>query len=391
MAANKGRKRRFVIVVAVLLLAALGVGVYFIANPFTGRMKSAAMESVMEVSGVIIRQETVTQRGDAYHIHYLVNDGDFVQSNQPIATIYERGYDDYLNNMVALEQQIYQQQLALLRVQLGQDNLPANLVQINNDINTLVDAIADVSSGESQQSFLTLQQQLGELLANRRAIMEQLVVADDALIANINSLRAMEAAFNLKSTMVNLGSAGYISFNLDGYENALMPDLLNTTQISDLLSSNGRISASNADLYRIAAADYWYVAFNAPLDSAERLIEGQVYTLTPKGSDVSYNAYCKTVRTFTSRIMFVLEINADVAPVLNMRTGEFLINRSAIGVSVPLTALTYNEGVPIVLVKQGDDYVEIPVYVMCSDEKNAIVLAQDSNIQLREGLRYKMP
>ncbi|MDO4543033.1 MAG: HlyD family efflux transporter periplasmic adaptor subunit [Clostridia bacterium] len=390
MAAKK--RRRIAPLILVLFIAAgIGVGVYFILNPSSARMGEEVMDSVMEVRGIVIRNETVVQRGEAYHIQYLVNDGDYVQSAQPIVNTYSRGYDTQLAQIIALEQQIYDQQSALLQLQYGESALPDSLTQINADIDSCIDKIMAANSGEGGEDFLTLQSNLYSLMSERTALMQQLVTPDEALTNSMNQLSALQSSFTQKTTLVNDGSAGYISFTTDGYESALSTDQLNTTQVTDILSGYGSISPSTSDLYRIIAADHWYVAFNVSIDSPERLIEGQTYSMLMAGSDTVYSAYCSYARTFTSTITYVVEIYSDTKPILNTRSGTFSFSRSASGATVRLDGLTYESGVPTVMVKQGDEYVAIPVYILCSDEENAVIVAQDSSIQLRSGLRYDIP
>ena len=394
MAASAKRRRvRFRLIILILILIGLGIGVYFIINPSTGRLKSSAIESQMEVSAIIIRNETVVQRSaNAYNIHFLADDGDYVKSGEPIANVYERGYDRQLDEIISLQQQIYRQQLSLISLQYGEGGIPSELTQINTQIDQKISELAAISKGESNADYVALYTELDGLLTQRMSILSQLVTADEALNNSLNTLSTLQAAFTVKSTIVNDSSDGYISFNLDGYENVLNPEQLNTTQISDLISSNGLVSSAANDMYRIVAPNTWYVAFNVPVDSPERLIQGQTYTISQKGSELSYQAFCKSMRIFSTKITFVLEINADVKPVLETRSAAFVITRVAQGASAPLDAFTYVEGVPTLSIKQqGGGYIPIAVNILASDEKRAIVQAQDSTIELREGLKYDIP
>ncbi|MDD3401566.1 MAG: HlyD family efflux transporter periplasmic adaptor subunit [Eubacteriales bacterium] len=386
-------KKRGRLVLILLVLVGLGVGIYFLMNPNSGRMKDAAMEEQMQVSAIIIRNETVVQRNsDVYNLHFLVSDGDYVNSNQPIATAFARGYDQHLGAIIDKQQQIYTQQLSLLRLQGGENGLPAELTSLNAQIDGVISQLSEISTGERQADFIDQYDQLNELMEQRMTVMARLVTPDDALNNSISELNSLQSSFTTRSTIINESSEGYISFNLDGYEGALDPNQLNTTQITDLLSSNGLAVPAASSLYRITAANIWYVAFNVDIDSPQRLIQGQTYSIMQKGGETTYSAYCKSMRIFTTKITYVLEINADVAPVLNTRSGEFVIVRSAQGVSVALEGLIYTDGVPSLMVKQqGGGYIDVPVYILVSDENRAIVVAQDQSITLKSGLRYQIP
>lgn len=388
---KKRKSRLGLIVLLAIVVIGIGAGAYFILNPDSGRMKSGTIQSTLKATAVVIRQENVVSRGDAYQVHFLIDEGSYVQSNQPICNVFERGYGEYMSQLITLEQDIFRQQQLLMQQQGIAVEASPELVGLINNIDSAIAQLQSVSKGNSNADYIDLMDQLAGLMESRRQLLESIVAPNEDLINSINSLRQLQSSATQKSTLVNFGSEGYISFNVDGYEAALNPNQLNTTQVANVISSNGLVSKSAADLYKVISPNLWYLAFNVANDSPERLIEGQPYQITIEGIDTVYDAYCIRAQSYSTSAMFVLEINADVAPVLNRRTCSITIPREAIGVMVPNEAIVYTEGAPSIMVKQGDAYINVPIYILNSNEDECIILAQDSSIQLREGLRYKMP
>ncbi|MBQ3652490.1 MAG: hypothetical protein IJR78_05700, partial [Clostridia bacterium] len=120
MSAKKQQPRRFrfrfylILLVPILLVGAY-IG-YRILRPTTGRLGTDSVEGDMEFTGVIIRRENVVASEDYHTIRYLVSEGDLIQGQQQVAVLYKKGFENQMSDIVNKEQQIYQQQMTLLRL-----------------------------------------------------------------------------------------------------------------------------------------------------------------------------------------------------------------------------------------------------------------------------------
>ena len=65
-------------------------------------------------------------------------------------------------------------------------------------------------------------------------------------------------------------------------------------------------------------------------------------------------------------LLYILEINRDVLPVLENRTMTFSIHSTASGVSIPVKGLYFNGGVPFVFLNPGRAYQPIQVVIPAS-------------------------
>ena len=90
-------------------------------------------------------------------------------------------------------------------------------------------------------------------------------------------------------------------------------------------------------------------------------------------------------------ILYVMQVNADVRPLLDARVVEIQIQNTATGLYVPVEYIEYSNGVPYVTIKSDYGYTPIAVYIAGSDGEDAIIAARDEKLTLFAGLRYRMP
>ena len=396
MAAKKQRTRRFKLrFYLILLVPILLVGAYIgyrILKPTTGRLGTATVTGELEFTGVIIRRENVAASEDYHTIRYLVSEGDMVSGSQQVAYLYRKGYENQMSEIVSKEQQIYQQQITLLRLNAEDRNtIPAEIVTYNARIEEVVNKMTQASMGRDGLDYIELAEELDRLLSERQALLRKMVPADDpTLKASYQQLDALRNAFSAESTLVNNAGTGYISFHLDGYENAMSIDSLTASQISRVVSANGVSASYNAaGVYRVVDPNGFYVAFTVKSEDPHRLIVGNTYELKVKYQDTVYTGRVVAERPAAKNVLYILEVNRDVLPVLENRTMTFSIRSEASGVSVPVKGLYFNGGVPYVFINTGRAYQPIQVVIPASDGETAIIEAADKNIHLTRGLRFQ--
>ena len=229
MSARKQRTRRFrlrfylILLVPILLVGAY-VG-YRILKPTTGRLGTDTVAGDLEFTGVIIRRENVAPSEDYHTIRYLVSEGDMVNNSQQVAYLYRKGYENQMSDIVSKEQQIYQQQITLLRLNSADGlTLPDQIAAYNDRVTEIVDKMTQASLGKDGLDYIQLAEELDDLLTARQNLLRQIVPADATLTASYQQLDNLKSAFSAESTLVNNSGSGYISFHLDGYENAMSID-----------------------------------------------------------------------------------------------------------------------------------------------------------------------
>ena len=394
MSARKQRTRRFrlrfylILLVPILLVGAY-VG-YRILKPTTGRLGTDTVVGDLEFTGVIIRRENVAPSEDYHTIRYLVSEGDMVNNSQQVAYLYRKGYENQMSDIVSKEQQIYQQQITLLRLNSADGlTLPDQIAAYNDRVTEIVDKMTQASLGKDGLDYIQLAEELDDLLTARQNLLRQIVPADATLTASYQQLDNLKSAFSAESTLVNNSGSGYISFHLDGYENAMSIDSLTASQISRVVSSPVSASYNASGVYRVVDPNGFYVAFNVSASSSQRLIVGNTYEMKVKYQDTSYTGRVVAERPAAKYVLYILEVNRDVLPVLENRTMTFSIHSEASGVSIPVEGIYYNGGLPYVFINTGRAYQPIQVVIPASDGETAIIEAADRNIRLTRGLRFQ--
>ena len=143
-----------------------------------------------------------------------------------------------MSDIVSKEQQIYQQQIALLRLNSADGmTVPGEVADYNSRIEQVVDQMTQASLGKDGLDYIQLSEELDGLLTARQNLLRQLVPADATLTANYQQLDNLRSAFSSESTLINNSGTGYISFHMDGYENAMSIDSLTESQIRRVVSS----------------------------------------------------------------------------------------------------------------------------------------------------------
>ena len=394
MAAKNQRTRRFKLrFYLILLVPILLVGAYIgyrILRPTTGRLGTDTVQGDLEFTGVIIRRENVADSEDYHTIRYLVNEGDLVNNSQQVAYLYRKGYENQMSEIVSKEQQIYQQQITLLRLSPEGASSLEQAVTYNEQIEDVIRLMTKASLGKSDEDHIQLTEKLGKLLSDRQALLRDAVPADATLSASYQQLDSLRRAFSAESVLVNNAGTGYISFHLDGYENAMSIDSLTESQVKRVVSSNGVSASYNAaGIYRIVDPNGFYVAFTVASENPHRLIVGSTYEMKVQYQDTTYTGRVVAERPAAKNVLYILEVNRDVLPVLENRTMTFSIHSEASGVSVPVKGLYFNGGVPYVFINTGRAYQPIQVVISASDGETAVIEAADKNIHLTRGLRFQ--
>ena len=394
MSAKKQRTRRFrlrfylILLVPILLVGAY-VG-YRILKPTTGRLGTDTVVGDLEFTGVIIRRENVAPSEDYHTIRYLVSEGDMVNNSQQVAYLYRKGYENQMSDIVSKEQQIYQQQITLLRLNSADGlTLPDQIAAYNDRVTEIVDKMTQASLGKDGLDYIQLAEELDDLLTARQNLLRQIVPADATLTASYQQLDNLKSAFSAESTLVNNSGSGYIRFHLDGYENAMSIESLTASQISRVVSSPVSASYNASGVYRVVDPNGFYVAFNVSASSSQRLIVGNTYEMKVKYQDTSYTGRVVAERPAAKYVLYILEVNRDVLPVLENRTMTFSIHSEASGVSIPVEGIYYNGGLPYVFINTGRAYQPIQVVIPASDGETAIIEAANKNIRLTRGLRFQ--
>ena len=378
---------------AILLVPVFAVGAflfYRMKNPTHGKLYTETVNGETELTAAIIRSESVTEATDYSAIHFLKKEGDLVSPGDTVAVLYLKGYDSQLETIVSEAQNIYTKQTALLKG--GTGDLPAEVLSYNERIADTVESMTKAAMLQDGD-YLALTDTLMEDLSSREAYLKSLLPAESNIEMEAKYKALEEAKQKLSSYTVYLThetEAGYISFHLDGYETALDLSSLTATQIRQIVTSPISGTVNDNALYRVSDPYGFHLAFTVGATSPFRFVVGQSYDFHVKNSDTVYPAKIISEKNSGTYVLYVAEVSDTVQPVLEARTVQLSVSSTASGITIPVEGLYFNNGVPFIYVlTTGGTYEPIEVVILCANDEEAVIRAKNTEIQLREKLRFE--
>lgn len=360
-------------------------------NPSHGRLGSDTVYGESELTGVIVRHETVIEAPDHNTITYLKSEAEELKENEPVAVLYTKGYDSVLGDIVARSQELYERQAASLRNRNEERQLPPEIETYNEAVTGMVEQMTRAAmNGEGD--YLSLSGELLSMLETRSNYMNSLLPAEE----NIDLAQKYTAIAELRQKLNSYaaifyhpGGGGFISFHLDGYENALNVESLTASQVRQIATSPLAGTVTDSALYRVVDPEGFYIALTVRANDAFRFVNGESYRLEVEHQDTVYTGRVIAEKTASQYVLYVMEIEADAFDVLENRTIGFTVKNTASGVSIPVEGLYFNGGVPYVYIYTGTSYEPVAVEILAADEKTAVIRAANKAIQLRSGLKFE--
>ena len=383
--------------ISVIALVAFVVGAIYLMNRITGNVRKLDHMTIyteVESEAVVVRSERLfTESASGSHI--LLEEGALVAEGDPIVVLYPYSYESQISAICTKEAALYTHLQSLMRTAFG-GTLPPAVLQYNEQINAVSKQMRAAGNGETDRvQYAQLEDKLIRLQQERRELMvssleNPALVADevaeiDAMRTNFetNSARTIRSEFN-----------GYVSFYSDANEENLRDISQLTVPLIKRILNAPSISMDNENFsYRIVTdRSMFYLAFVQSAQGTDRLMPGLTYSFTIKGIKGAYQGRILTERDTEQGVLYVMQVNADVRPLLTTRVVEISVQNNASGLYVPSKYIQYTDGIPYIYAKTTNGtYQKVAVYIAGSDGDNAIISARDSNISLFEGLKVRIP
>ena len=383
--------------ISAIALVAFVVGSVYLMKKVTGnvrKLEQMTLYTEVESEAVVVRSERLFTES-ASESHILLEEGALVSEGDAIAVLYPYSYESQISAICTKEAALYTHLQSLLRTASG-GTLPPAVIQYNEQISAASREMRAASNGETDPvKYAQLESYLIRLQKERRdlmvssldnpALVESEVAEIDALRSNFetNSARTIRSEYN-----------GYISFYSDANEENLRDVSQLTVPLIKRILNAPSISMDNENFsYRIVTdRTTFYLAFVQSAKNADRLMPGLTYSFTVKGVKGAYQGRIVAERDTESGVLYVMQVDADVRPLLTTRVVEISVQNNATGLYVPTKYIQYTDGVPYIYAKTTDGtYQKVAVYIAGSDGDNAIVSARDSNILLFAGLKVRIP
>lgn len=307
----------------------------------------------LEITGVIIRNETFIKSNKDGVLHFLVPDGSRVSKDGVIANIFNNEDASItLNKIDSVKEKISDIEDILSKNNVNAADFDVANANVDNKLNSLI-----LSSSFGNFSGITDESsQLLNALNKRQAILGETTDFKYQLSILNAELSNLEDSLSDPIGKIKSSQSGYFISKTDGYENSLKIDDLTT--ITPQFLNNLKKSATDSNVIGKIVSDYeWYIAANVSLTNSLNYKIGDnltIYTETvasPKLSVTVKNINLSKDGTDAVIIFACSDMNSELA---TMRTGAMtVVKHEYSGLRIPKKALRFIDSKPGVFVVSG--------------------------------------
>lgn len=382
--ANRKLKKRFYIF-AVLLIALVGGLVYLLIPKGYVSVSKGDINFRESFDAVVVRQETVHSEKNFGKIIMDVSEGKTVAKGTKIAEIYEWDYGDRITD------ELINIQLEISKFQ--EENIIKNIINkdlqdIRNNISTKVEEIKKVVKGESNSDMLKLENELKTLKQNEQTLIKSL---DNTNNVTLNSLYQQENAIleriNKSKTDILAEDAGIVSFYFDGAEDTLKYDNLDnlTKKTLDDVIDGKLPTTNNTDgnkkVYRLINSYKWYAVVMGPSNGVREMVLDQQFQVSFEGIyDKPYSGKLIMAKKLDGAMMYVLEFEEDVSPLISVRSSKVTISKTYNGLRVDSSMVKEQNGIRGVYVDMPYGKTFLQVNVVVDNGKYSIIEFTDTTV-----------
>ena len=317
---------------------------------------------------LIVRDETPFDAEGVTSIAYVAEEGSPVYRGQTICNVYSSGFST--REMAALQDyrdQIKEYQIKLLNSEITTD---AQMEKLEADVLTRAREVREMISGV-RGNMINQEKLLSASITARQAYLKQKYSNDQRMSRLYDDELSQMQRISSWTKQYAAMSEGVVSFYSDGYEYGLTVsnyDQFSPAEIRAMINGSkpGQTAQQKGKttIYRLIRDEHWYVIMLIR-DSNWNPVEGATYELRLENfKDTTVQA---TVLSFTrtgGELAVRLSVNAEVGPILYVRTCTGVLGDNVSSLTVPQRAIYYQDNMPGVVVVDGDYQFFIPVNIL---------------------------
>ena len=375
------RRRRVTGRFYLFLLILLGIAflalrpLIFSDSRVTQIMMANASQAQM-VDCVVIRDEKVTQSDATARVEYIAAEDSLVAQGDVVANLYTTGYSESLLDSL---------ETTRTKIQDYHKQLLNNIVDSELDhLDQVVDMMAiefrNLITHQTVGNLKTVTSQLETAMVKRQEYLRQNKRGDNKLTKLYEEENTRMTNIQSWRKVSNADRDGVVSFYLDGYENDLTPDMLNSLTIADVRSVLGgaalagtRTTLANG-IYRIVDQDKWYVAVLIEGNNWTPMVGQDNYYMMMEGmEDLSFTAAVTSVQKDNGVTLAVFEVHDPIGPMIYKRTGRAQFSITLTGLAVRTDALYNDNGQMGVWVYDVPGGTFVPVEVLSTNGRISMI------------------
>lgn len=333
----------------------------------------------LNITGIIIRNETLVTSSDGGVMHFVIGDGNRVAKDGVIANIY-----DSESASITLERiDSVSSKIKDIEEMLSYNDLEAaDLDMINAKVSKNLNNLIVSGANGNYDSFSEKSDELLSSYNRRQAAMGETADFSAQLSALKSEREQLSSSLPAAKGTLKAAQSGYFVSKADGYENALTCD--NLDKITPEYLNGIKAESVNENIVGKIVSDYeWYIAAEVSINESLNYKEGE--SLTIYTSVKSYPKLPVTVSKINisessggAVVLFACnDMNSELA---SMRTGPMtVVKKEYSGLKVPKSALRVVDSKRGVYVLTGMQVKFVEVNVLFADGEYIICEKQTSD------------
>ena len=333
----------------------------------------------LNITGIIIRNETIVTSSDSGVMHFVIGDGNRVAKDGVIANIY-----DSESASITLERMdSVNGKIADIEEMLAYNDLEAaDLDMINSKVKQNLNNLVVSGSGGNYDDFSEKADELLSSYNRRQAAMGE--TADFS--AQLSELKAekdrLSAALPTAKGVLKADKSGYFVSKADGYEKVLTCDNLDSITPEYLNGIKAEMVESNV-IGKIVSDYQWYIAAEVTINESLNYKEGDsltIYTSVKSFPKLRVTVSRINMSESESSAVVIFACNDMNSELASMRTGPMtVVKKEYSGLKVPKSALRVVDSKRGVYVLTGMQVKFVEVNVLFTDGEYMICEKQTSD------------
>ena len=382
-----------------LIVLVLGFVVWYLvtaltpeAEPF-GTIQAGTMGSRYAGECLLVRDETPYDAEGLTSVDYVAEEGSTVFRGTAICNVFSSGFST--REMITLQDyrdQIKEYQLKLLHSEIATD---ARMEKLESEVMTRAREVRAIVGG-ARGNMANQENLLAMAIDARQSYLKQKYSEDQRMTRLYDDEQSqMQRISSWTKQYAALGE-GIVSFYSDGYEYGLTVnnyDQFTPAQVRSMLNGTkpeqSALQKGKTTINRLVRDGYWNVLMMVR-DSNWNPVEGATYELRLESfNETTVQARVVSFTRSGGEMVVRLAVQADVKPILYIRTcgGELGDNVSTL--MVPSRAIYTQDNMPGVVVVDGQYQTFIPVNVLDSRDGFVFISAIQQGV-LAEGQTVRL-
>ena len=366
------------------------IAVFFVHQAAAAVYKPISTESAtyytaadgLNITGLIIRNETLVKSQSGGVMHFIASDGSRVAKDGVIANIYDNESASItLTNIDSVNTKI-----ADIEEMLSYNDLEAaDLDMINSRVQKSLDSMIVSVSGGNYNNYSECKENLLSSLNRRQIAMGETSDFSSQLAALKSELSTLTASLPAAKGTIKAEKSGYFVSKTDGYEQTLTTDILDTLTPEKLDSV--KAEQTPADVIGKIVSDYeWYIAAKVNINESLKYKEGDsliIYTSVKSYPQMPVTVKKINISESSSSAVLLFECSDMNSELASMRSGPMtVVKKEYSGLKVPKNALRVVDSKRGVYVLTGMQIKFVEVNVLFSNDSYIICEKQteDENV-----------